>query len=175
MTEPSNAPCVVVDTNVLAVAEGLHAGASEECKAACRKLASHVAAGLPIVVDSKASGEQILLEYLGALRGATTSDIGSKLATYLWHRRGDPSICRVVDITPMGEHGESFEEVPERLRDFDNDDHKWVAVALAEPTRPQVFQALDTEWWDRRRDFAEEGIDVQFLCSGDLLTKTSDP
>lgn len=162
------ADCVVVDTNVLAVAEGLHAGASDECRAECAKLARQIQEGLVIVVDSKRSGEAIMIEYLGALRGKGTSGIGSKLATYLWRRRYDTSICRTVDITPCDTPPGSYDEVPPRLKSFDVDDHKWFAVATAEPSRPQIFQALDAEWWDRRRDFPASHLDVQFLCSGDL-------
>lgn len=173
MTGSGEPECVVVDTNVLAVAEGLHDGASEECLAACRKLARHIQAGLVIAVDSVESGEMVLREYLSTLRDAKTSGVGSKLAVSLWSRRRDHRVCRPVDVTPSGDYGETFDEVPESLRDFDQDDHKWIAVALAEPSRPQIFQALDAEWWVRRKDFAAEGVDVQFLCAGDFLEASS--
>jgi len=169
MNTNSRPDCVVVDTNVLAVAEGIHSGATDECRAACVKLAKNIQAGLTLAVDSSVSGEMILREYLTTLKGAKSSGVGSKLAVYLWHRRHDSKVRRRVDITRCGDSSETFEEVPTHLTDFDNDDHKWITVASAEGSKPQIFQALDAEWWRRRKDFAAAGLDVQFLCVGDLI------
>jgi hypothetical protein len=171
MTADAAANCIVVDTNVLAVAEGLHPQASDECRAACIRLANRIHTGLAVAVDSEASGEMILLEYLQTLKKSKTSGIGRKLAVHLWSRRHDGTVCRRVDITRSGDSGETFEEIPSSLQDFDSDDHKWIAVARAEETRPQIFQALDREWWQRRRDFAEAGLDVQFLCVTELIAE----
>jgi hypothetical protein len=172
MTAHTGADCVVVDTNVLAVAEGLHTAASDECRASCIRLANKIHAGLPVAVDSTDSGEAILREYLSTLKKSKTSGVGRKRAIHLWSRRHDGTVCRRVDITRDGDSGESFEEVLDNLKDFDNDDHKWIAVALIEETKPQIFQALDGEWWRRRKDFVEAGVDVQFLCVTDLVDRT---
>jgi hypothetical protein len=169
VTSHGQSECVVVDTNVLAVAEGMHSGASDECRAACLRLANRLHNGLVVAVDSEASGEAVLREYLKTLKDQKTAGVGTKLAVHLWRRRRAASVCRAVDLTLTGDAGETFEEVPAALRDLDHDDHKWIAVALAEPSRPQIFQALDTEWWERRKDFAAAGVDVQFLCATDLL------
>jgi hypothetical protein len=169
MTDSSSEVRIVVDTNVLAVAEGLHPEASDECRAACIKLAGTINAGAIVAVDSEASGEVVLREYLQTVGRSKTSGVGQKLAVRLWHRRYDTSVCRRVNISAMEESSGTFEEVPETLRDFDNDDHKWIAVAIADETKPQIFQALDREWWQRRKDFVEAGLDVQFLCALDLI------
>lgn len=162
--------CAVVDTNVLAVAEGLHDGASDECVALCRQLARQIQEGKTIVaVDSEESGEEILREYLRVLNGSHNAGVASKLAVRLWHLRHDPGVCRRVSITPSGAHEESFAEVPAQLRDFDADDHKWIAVSVAEGGGPPIYQAKDGEWWSRRTDFVDSGIDVQFVCSGDMV------
>lgn len=164
---PQKAHCAVVDTNVLAVAEGLHDSASDECKAACSQIARQVQEGkILLAVDSERSGETILREYLGALKGRQKDGVASKLAIRLWHLRHDPAVCKRVDVTI---EGESFAEVPAKLRDFDRDDHKWIAVACGEGGGPPIYQAKDGEWWSRRSDFADCGIDVQFLCAADLI------
>lgn len=159
--------CVVVDTNVLAVAEGLHDQATEECRAACLQIASKIQAGLPITVDA---GDLILMEYIKTLKESDTAGIGKKLAHYLFRRRHDPQVCRRVTLTPADEIHGSFDEIPATLRNFDVDDHVFIAVAAAEGSRTQIFQALDKEWWDRKQDFVDSGIDVQFLCALDLIS-----
>jgi hypothetical protein len=161
--------CVVVDTNVLAVAEGLHEGASEACLAACIALAREIEGGLPVAVDS---GDEILNEYFGTLRHSKRSGLGKKLALHLYRQRGNTDICHKVDVHALDAPPGSFQEVPVGLRDFDVDDQKFIAVAAAEPCRPQIHTAVDGEWWDRRQDFVAAGIDVQFACPGDLRGRT---
>ncbi len=157
---------LVVDTNVLAVAEGMHDGASDHCKLNCVSLLRRIEGGVILAVDA---GDEVLSEYLGALRGSGTSGPGKKLATALWRRRHDPAVCRKVHINSIDRPPGSYAEVPESLRDFDTDDQKFLAVAVAEGSQPPLFQALDTEWWLRRQDISREGIDVQFLCASDLM------
>lgn len=169
MTNTSNTRCLVVDTNVFAVAQGLQDRASETCRAHCAELLSQIQQGKHIlVVDDEHSGEAIFNEYLQVLKDTHMSGVGTKLAINLWRRRHDTAVCRKVNITPCDAPPGSFDEVPERLKDFDIDDHKWIAVAIAEDSHPKIYQALDGEWWDRSRDFVESGVDVVFLCAADL-------
>lgn len=161
--------CVVVDTNVLAVAQGMHNGASDECRLNCAKVIRRLHAGRYVaVLDSDSSGEAILSEYTKRLRGTGVSGIGTKLVLKLVRNRNDPSVCRSVEITPSDALPGSYEEVPAHLHDFDLDDHKWFAAAIAEGSRPRLYQALDEEWWSRRRDIADAGLDTHFLCGLDL-------
>jgi len=160
------AMCIVVDTNVLAVTEGLHEGASDECGLRCVQLVRRIQAGLPLGVDS---ADAILQEYIGTLRGGAGGGLRTKLVQVLWRTRYDRTVCHQVEITPIAEPPGSFEEVPEGLRDFDLDDQKFLAVAVAEVCTPQLFQALDDEWWQRRVDFVASGLDVQFLCVAEQL------
>jgi hypothetical protein len=159
--------CVVVDTNVLAVADGMHEGASPECVLACVQLARRVSDGQRLGVDS---GDEILNEYLGTLRNGRTAGIGAKLAESLWRRRFDARVCHQIAISSIADPPGSYAEVPVPLRDFDVDDQKFLAVALSEGGVPLVFQALDEEWWRRRADLIGNGIAVQFLCAVDLLS-----
>jgi hypothetical protein len=166
---PTDNHCAVVDTNVLAVAEGLYDGASDECVAACSRLARQIQEGkILVAVDSEQSGEVVLREYLDALNDKRQAGVGSKLAVRLWRMRHDSNVCRKVDITTVPDTS-SYEEVPADLRDFDTDDHKWIAVASADDENPPIYQAHDREWWERREDFVRNGIDVQFLCASDLV------
>lgn len=158
--------CIVVDTNVLAVAEGLNDEATDHCRQACVRIAQQVRGGQLIAVDAD---DLIVREYIRVLKKADTSGVGTKLAQTLFRQRHDPQVCRRVQVTPADEPPGSFEEVPAKLRDFDIDDHVFIAVAAADGRGTQVLQALDEEWWDRKQDFADSGIDVQFLCIADLM------
>ena len=68
---------------------------------------------------------------------------------------------------PITVHSDcGFEEFPNdpRLSNFDSDDRKFVAVALASQSDPQVLNATDTDWWAHRKALEENGVDVVFLC-----------
>jgi hypothetical protein len=166
---PDGATRVVVDSNVLAVAEGLHPQASDECRSSCIGIANQIHAGRVLSVDT---GGEILSEYLKVLKESPASGIGKKLALFLHHRQWDSAVCRKVPITP-GDPPPRFVEVPDGLSDFDEDDHAFIAVAAADEAI--VLQALDREWWERKTDFAACGIDIQFLCTADLLARESQP
>lgn len=162
----SDPPVVVIDTNVWAVAEGMHDGASDQCVGSCLALLQRISDGVVLAVDAD---DQILAEYLGTLSAATTSGLAVKLANRLWRTRHNADHCKPVAITPTDSG--SFVEVPSTLRNFDQDDQKFLAVAVAEGSTAPVFQALDAEWWERRVDLAAGGLDVQFLCAADLVTR----
>jgi hypothetical protein len=156
--------CIVVDTNVLAVAEGLHVDATEQCRAACVDIARRIKEGLTVVVDADGL---IVAEYVQALAKSHTAGVGTKLARVLRRQQNDSAKCCKVKLTPSDEPPGSFEEVPQSLRDFDVDDHKFIGVAAVGGS--QIYQAVDREWWGRRHDFAACGVDVQFLCATYLM------
>lgn len=158
-------PEIVVDTNVLAISERLHDGASDGCINSCVELAKQIHEGKAVVLMDDRN--EILLEYLRYLDGKKTSGVGVKIAQMLRSRKHDTAVCRQVSITPL-EDG-SYEEVPESLRDFDKDDQKFLAVAQASAVRPKIYAGLDGEWWRRSGDFVDAGFDVQFRCSSDLM------
>ena len=71
-----------------------------------------------------------------------------------------------MSITPSIER--TFEEYPDddapALAKFDRDDRKFVAVALASGTFPDIINATDTDWWAPRRALQQLGVRVRFLC-----------
>ena len=159
-------PDVIIDTNVLCVAEGMHEGATQTCRASCIDFLKKVEEGIVVVADTD---DLILKQYVDAMNTATTAGIGVKLAKRLWRLRHGGEVCRLVRITPADADEGGFEEVPNELRNFDSDDLMFIAVACADPEGSPLYQALDTQWWARRDDFIASGIDLQFLCTADLL------
>jgi hypothetical protein len=157
---------VVVDTNVFAVAEGMHEGATQRCIDHCLALLGTVEAGKrKLQVDD---GDRVLAEYVKTLNAAGTSGLAVKLAKRLWRMRHASATCDRIPITPKAQPPGVFDEVPAILGDFDEDDQKFFAIANASQNNPEIYQALDTEWWERRQDMAAAGLDVQFLCAADL-------
>lgn len=70
----------------------------------------------------------------------------------------------MVRITEHPERGfENFPDDPE-LDDFDQDDRKFVAVALASGTNPEILNATDTDWWHYLEPLQQHGINIDFLC-----------
>jgi hypothetical protein len=74
-----------------------------------------------------------------------------------------------VKITPS-DQAANFEEFPDdpELRDFDPDDRKFVAVALAHQCKPPILQTVDTGWWLLRDAFRRNEVRVEFLCEDDI-------
>jgi hypothetical protein len=157
---------IVIDTNVLAIAEGLHAGASETCIAACTNVVLQIERGSPLLVDD---ADEIFAEYLGTLCSSGYSGLVSKLIVKLYReRRGSPRSVP-VSITPSAAAPKAYDEVPDDLADFDRDDQKFIAVAATTGGYSPIVAGLDREWWDRLADFASSGLLVQFPCMTDLL------
>ena len=161
--------CVVIDTNVWAVAEGMHEEASEQCVAACLALLRQVSDGVLLAVDE---ADEILLEYVGTLKAAKTSGFAVKLALRFLHTRWNPNVCKQVPITPCDEPPPSYDEIPNALHDFDADDQKFLAVAVAEGAEPFLYAGLDAEWWERQADLHAAGLNVQFVCPADLFAQS---
>src|SRR5437868_1476469 len=101
--------CVVIDTNVWALAEGMQGAASDECVAACLALLRQVADGLTLAVDE---GDAILTECVNTLKAFRTSGFAVKLAIRLFHRRWDPTVCKRVPVTPSQHPPPSYHEIP---------------------------------------------------------------
>ena len=48
------------------------------------------------------------------------------------------------------------------------DDRKFIAVAVAHPEKPPILQAVDSQWWDFRDAFRQNGVTVAFICEDDI-------
>jgi hypothetical protein len=157
---------IVVDTNVLAIAEGLNDDACDLCRSACFAIARMVKEGVIVTLDA---GDLIVTEYMRVLGASKTDGVGRKLAHRIYRLRKSGVVCHMVKLTPTESPAASFEEVPPLLRDFDEDDQKFVAVAASDGVA--IYAGLDGEWWDRQEDFAASGISVQFPCSMQLMER----
>lgn len=151
---------VVVDTNVLVVANGRHAPARERCVGACIDALDRARRDVVVIDD----GQLFLDEYRKHCSFSGQPGLGDAFFKWLWSRQADSRHCRRVQITPDAQRG--FVEFPadKRLASFDREDRKFVAVALAAGDAPPVLNASDTDWWHARAALGEHGVTITFLC-----------
>jgi hypothetical protein len=158
---------VVVDTNVPLVANGKAEQADLACEVACIRKLRKIQSEHRTLLDDK---QLIIEEYRKRLSYSGQPGVGDMFFKWLHDNQANPQHCRIVPVTCHADLG--FAEFPDdpRLVAFDKDDRKFVAVALASGTGPQVLNAVDKDWWDHRQALAENGVDVVFLCP-DLMEK----
>lgn len=159
---------VVIDTNVLLVAEG-QSSYSRVCKANCGAVLATIKSKKTVVLDT---GREILTEY-GRKLAQSKRQPGLGYLFWKWlvntqvsHRR-----CEFVNLTKHPNKG--YEEFPdhEALKDFDPADRKFVAVASSHPNKPWIVQAGDSKWWGWRDALKECGVSLDLPCEAELKAK----
>ena len=152
---------VVVETNVIAVANELAEQAGPGCILACLD-ALDAARRKVIVLDA---GNLCFDEYFRYANRSGQSRAGDAFARWLWENQYT-SKCERVEITSKGGAPNNFMEFPDdpALDDFDPSDRKFVAVAKASRNKPTVLNAADTDWWNHREPLERNGIKIEFLC-----------
>ena len=159
---------VIVDTNVALVASERSEHASKNCVATCAERLGQINRGeVKLVLDDQ---RRIIDEYRGQLNPDGQPGIGDAFLKWVEMNWANPERCDLVSITPVDGSENAFEEFPDdpALNDFDPDDRKFIAVAVAHPEKPPILQAVDSQWWDFRDAFRRNGIIVEFICEDDI-------
>jgi hypothetical protein len=159
-----NKKCLI-DTNVpttanLANSSGRIPPDLIHCVSACVQAIDHVVKKGGLVLDD---GDEIFDEYRRHLSLKGQPGIGDLFMKWVHDNRWKfPDADRVV----ITKKGDSYNEFPshEDLRNFDNSDRKFVAVANAHPDQPEILQATDSKWWGWKDALAKVGITVSFMC-----------
>ncbi len=154
---------VVIDTNVLATANGKSDHAGPDCLLSCLNALEEAKKRHVVTVDN---GMLILDEYRRHASLGGQPCVGDAFLKWLWQNQGNSRHCEQVTITPTKSDQRNFQEFPDdpALSKFDPSDRKFVAVALASHNRPPILNATDSDWWDFRQAFADNGLDIIFLC-----------
>ena len=147
-----------MDTNVAHVGNGATPQASPKCVTACVDRMERIMQEERLVLDDQ---YRILKEYptptgqLGA---------GDAFVKWAWTNHRNPVLCELIAIDPHETRG--FVQFPEDddLSAFDQDDRKFVAVAVASGGSPPIINASDTGWRDYGEALARHGVDVEFIC-----------
>ena len=159
---------VIVDTNVAVVANGGFETASQDCKQNCIDRLEEVTQGeVKLVLDDK---RRIIEEYRGNLSPDGQPGVGDAFLKWVEMNWTNPERCDLVPITPVNGLENEFEEFPDdpALEDFDPDDRKFIAVALAHLEKPPILQAVDSKWWDFRDALHQHRVRVEFICEDDI-------
>lgn len=159
---------VVVDTNVAKVANGREESpqATPNCVNNCiGKLEKIMRGEETLVLDDRWI---ILAEYMDNLRSSGRPGTGDRFLRWVLMNKDER--CDLVSITTVNGLENQFKEFPDdpALVDFDPDDRKFIAVALAHPEKPPILQATDKQWWDLRDALSRSGVTVEFICEADI-------
>jgi hypothetical protein len=156
---------LVIDTNVILVANSLHDDVSDECISRCVNRLREIMSSGRVVIDDR---HLVISEYMNKLNvksGKLPGDVFVK-----WLLRNLRNENYVVQVT-INETGESlFAEFANKQleRRFDPPDRKFVAVAMAHRDRSEILQAADCKWLDWWRDLEDDGVVVHFMCPDDV-------
>lgn len=155
---------VVIDTNVLLVANQQHQDISEECVLACtQKLLEAQRQGIIVVDDSY----RIISEYRNKpdINGTRVGDVFLK-----WLLQNQANTARVHQVTITETLADHFQEFPDQILqpDFDAPDRKFPSVANAHSNKPPVLQAADCKWINWQPALNAVGISVDFVCPNDI-------
>jgi len=154
---------VVIDTNVIVVANGKSEQASAECVFICDKRLEKIKLGQKkLVLDSQ---WQIIGEYKQKLNSTGQPGVGDAFLKWVLTNFGNNQLCDLVYISPKGL--DEFPEVPE-LSGFDLSDRKFVAVSIIHPSHPPILQAVDSLWWGFKDALERNGVKVEFICKSDI-------
>jgi len=156
---------VVIDTNVLLVANGKHQDVSPECQTECIKWLNKIQSHGVVVIDD---GFRILGEYMHKTKPNQPKGVGDTFLKVLLQRQANNKHVEVVKINENST--DKFEEFPDSvLQDaFDPPDRKFVAVANAHAEKPPILQAADCKWLDWWKTLDQHGIKVEFICKKDV-------
>jgi hypothetical protein len=162
----------LVDTNVpktanLALDPAMIPEELTGCVLACVVAIEQVVKKGGLVIDA---GDEIFDEYRHQLSLKGQPGIGDRFMKWVHDNRWNfPDSDRVT----IKKNGESYDEFPDHdgLKNFDNSDRKFVAVANAHSAKPTIFQATDSKWWGWKDALAEVGVTVHFLCPDYIKTK----
>ena len=162
---------VIVDTNVIVIANDTD-DKRKDCRDHCQdRLRQIIDQRGKVVIDDR---RRILGEYQNNTRPNTRKGVGDIFVKRLLQNLGNPEICTMVSITSLTGNGTDFEEFPTdtALINFDPDDRKFIAVALAHKRDngqvPPILLAIDRGWLQSIAALANHGVSVDLICEEDM-------
>jgi hypothetical protein len=156
----------VVDANVPIVANGEADHVSDpKCVLASLAALRKLTKGGTLLLDSAGL---ILKEYRDSrhLRLSGQPGAGDAFVKWAHDNQANPRRCRRIAVTPNPDNDTDFVPFPDdpALAGFDRSDRKFVAVALASGSDPEILNATDSDWWHYRVVLEGHGVKVTFLC-----------
>jgi len=154
---------VVIETNVIAVANEMASQADSDCIAACIDALHTAQKKRKVVIDSS---QLLFQEYFRYVNRSGQPRTGDAFIKWLWDNQANSKRVESVIITPRTSAPDNFKEFPSdpSLNAFDLSDRKFVAVALASKRNPAIVNAVDSDWWDFHNQLKTNGVRVKFIC-----------
>lgn len=160
---------VVIDTNVLLVANGLAAQMSDACRVSCMARLDKARAFEAVVVDRQ---YLILGEYQRKLNpNRRPPGPGDAFLRHLLQNMATIRHVASVNLTATNREQTDFLEFPndQALRDaFDPADRKFVAACNAHPDKPPILESADSKWLGWENQLSSHGIQLEVLCRREL-------
>ena len=154
---------MVIDTNVLACANGDAPQAGRECVLACVLVLREIEASGIVCLDV---GGAVLAEY--SLHASPTGQPGVGDAFYRWLYLNKERRYRVRQVEIAAHARRGYEEFPSdsALESFDHDDRKFIAVAVVagKRRRPPILNATDSDYSHYLNALQRHGVTVEELC-----------
>ena len=156
---------VVVDTNVILVANAGHANASPECVIECVNRLQQLMCNGSIAIDD---AYRIVKEYQNKTSPRAGKGVGDVFLKWVLTHMANPNRVQQVTLTEIS--ADQFVEFPVSVLEamFDRPDRKFAAVANAHPGKPPIWQAVDCKWLDWWPQLQAAGVQVDFLCGEDV-------
>lgn len=160
---------VIVDTNVIVIANGEADHASLDCIERCQQRLKQITfQSVRTVVDNR---WRILNEYKRNANVVRQKGVGDGFVKRLLQNWRYPDICTMIKITPLAGNGTEFEEFPnddEALKNFHKNDRKFIAVALVYQKESEqtatILLAIDRGWANFITALATHGVSVDTIC-----------
>lgn len=156
---------VIIDSNVLLVADNLHDDISSQCVINCVNFLEGITDSGTVVIDNSWI---MLTEYQRKTKPSQPKHAGDVFLKWLHQNKGNAT--RVEQVAVTEKSPQIFNEFPDpdNQLDFDSDDRIFVAVANAHPEKPPIVQAADCKWLDWWRAFLEHDVEIDFICKDDV-------
>ena len=160
---------IVIDTNILLVADGQANHMSPACTIECLNRLVSVQANEQVVLDN----QRIILDEYGRKLNAPKRppSPGSAFLKWLLVNQCNPNHSAMVGLTPLNHERTRFAEFPndpDLEAAFDPSDRKFVAASNAHPDKPPIIESADSKWLGWEPDLLRNGIRLEVLCRCEL-------
>ncbi|MCY4145835.1 MAG: hypothetical protein OXE95_01260 [Chloroflexi bacterium] len=166
----------IVDTNVPLTAAGYNNVATRNCRNECIDFLEHVFRGDVIVVIDNANAA--LNEYANNLpRPLGIDNLASRFLIHLYNNRGNEQFIKEVALAKSTtgqfldypDNAGSWKTDDPRCKRFDEDDKKWVAIALRFKSKSgddaPIACAADHCWSVFELILKMAGVQLDFVCN----------
>ncbi|UPH71732.1 hypothetical protein LGT41_0002625 [Abyssibius alkaniclasticus] len=153
-------PKYVIDTNVPIVANGDDVGISATCRLAAVELLLNAIENGKVFLDSEGA---IQAEYRRYLQPRGQPGVGDRFYLEVINSHPDKVVRLDLPKRPDGE----YQDLPQPIIDSGFDPSDRVFAALASKARTGVYNAVDSDWLEKRAVIEANGIPINFLCGCD--------